>query len=49
VDLGVDSSTGILGLGDPLIVTKTCAAVMDGLGAGEPGVKEGVGVVELPL
>ncbi|MGA7201254.1 MAG: hypothetical protein WBX26_05445 [Candidatus Cybelea sp.] len=49
VDFGVDSSTGILGLGEPLIVTKTCATVTDGLGEGEEGVKEGVGVVELLL
>jgi hypothetical protein len=30
-----------------LIVTKTCAVLMDGLGAGEPGENDGVGVVEL--
>ncbi len=49
VDFGVDSWTGIFGLGEPLIVTKTCAAVADGLGEGEAGVNEGVGVVELLL
>jgi hypothetical protein len=47
VDFGVDSCTGIFDLGAPLIVTKTCAVLMDGLGAGEPGENEGVGVVEL--
>jgi hypothetical protein len=47
VDLGVDSWTGTFDLGSPLIVTKMCAVLMDGLGAGEPGENEGVGVVEL--
>lgn len=48
VDVGVDSSTGIFGAGVPLIVTKTSALVIEGLGDGETGEEDGVGVVELP-
>lgn len=48
LDAGVDSSTGIFGAGVPAIVTKTAALVIEGLGLGETGEDDGVGVVELP-
>ena len=45
---GVEIATGILGRGFPLIVTSTVAVVIFGLGVGEAGVDDGVGVVEPP-
>jgi hypothetical protein len=47
--LGVDISTGIRGAGVPASVTSTVAFFIEGLGLGESGEPEGVGVVDDPL